>query len=46
MVYIHGTDRGLSPALVSAHYDSVSTSYGLHSSRKDKIEQSLWIDIP
>ncbi|KAH8149781.1 uncharacterized protein LAJ45_05933 [Morchella importuna] len=28
MVYIHGTDRGLSPALVNAHYDSVSTSHG------------------
>ncbi|RPB16223.1 hypothetical protein P167DRAFT_570928 [Morchella conica CCBAS932] len=29
MVYIHGTDRGLSPALVNAHYDSVSTSHDI-----------------
>ncbi|KAH0609719.1 uncharacterized protein H6S33_012265 [Morchella sextelata] len=29
MVYIHGTDMGLSPALVNAHYDSVSTSHGV-----------------
>ncbi|KAI5849655.1 hypothetical protein DFP73DRAFT_619238, partial [Morchella snyderi] len=29
MVYIHGTNMGLSPALVNAHYDSVSTSHGV-----------------
>lgn len=28
MVYIHGTDGSLSPVLVNAHYDSVSTGYG------------------
>jgi len=28
VVYIHGTEEGLSPVLVNAHYDSVSTGYG------------------
>lgn len=28
MVYIHGSDKTLSPVLVNAHYDSVSTGYG------------------
>ncbi|KAF8536516.1 hypothetical protein BDD12DRAFT_748261 [Trichophaea hybrida] len=28
IVHIHGTEEGLSPVLVNAHYDSVSTGYG------------------
>jgi hypothetical protein len=29
MVHVHGTDSDLSPVLVNAHYDSVSTGYGM-----------------
>jgi hypothetical protein len=28
IVYIRGTNKDVSPVLVNAHYDSVSTGYG------------------